>query len=113
MIERLQDLCEEIGASKPSELNRRIYKDTDCGAWISVHVHGWKKFGPGDDWKALDELYVTEPGVAAIDKFTIGSIVEGSNAEFSREFDVPCESAEINSWLEELEGLTDEAHDQA
>ena len=44
---------------------------------------------------------------------TIGSIVEGSDAEFSRTFDFPCTTDEVDDWLEELERLTDEAWHEA
>ena len=44
---------------------------------------------------------------------TIGSIVEGSNAEFSKTFTFPTTTEEVDAWLEELENLTDEAFREA
>ncbi len=35
-IRTLSELCDYFGADTPVGLNRRIYKDTDCGASISV-----------------------------------------------------------------------------
>ena len=68
-----------------SSLKRDVYKYTDCGAWI--------------DW---DD-----------DRITIGSIVEGSDAEFSKTFLFPVNIAYIDNWFEELEKLTDEAWHEA
>lgn len=38
MITNLQDLCDYFHADEPRLLNHRIYKDTDCGASISIHI---------------------------------------------------------------------------
>ena len=62
-----------------------MYKYTNCGAWIR-----WN-----DDY------------------MEIGSIVEGSDAEFSRTFKFPCIAKDVDNWLEELERLTDEAWQKA
>jgi hypothetical protein len=37
-IKNFEDLCNHFGADEPAGLNRRIYKDTGCGASISVRV---------------------------------------------------------------------------
>ena len=37
-IDNMKDLCDHFGADEPAGLNRQIYKDTDCGASISVCV---------------------------------------------------------------------------
>jgi len=37
-IKNFEDLCSHFGADEPAGLNRRIYKDTGCGASISVRV---------------------------------------------------------------------------
>jgi hypothetical protein len=37
-ITNMQDLCDHFGAEHPAGLNRRLYKDTACGASISVLV---------------------------------------------------------------------------
>lgn len=107
MIERLQDLCGLFSADRPSQLNRRLYKATDCGAWISVTIAGWKSFYNGDDWAPLDEMFLTEPGVIGLESFTIGSIVEGPEAEFEETFTTPCAPDTVDAWVEELERLTD------
>ena len=66
MIHGLVDLARHLGAGDtlPS-LERRVYKDTECGAWIRPHMD------------------TTRPRV------DLGSIVEGSDAEvgpYSLEF---------------------------
>ena len=66
-------------------LEHDMYKFTDCGAWIS-----WND-------KSV----------------TIGSIVEGSDAEFAKEFEFPVKANDLDEWLEELEELTDEAWREA
>lgn len=60
IIDNLESLADFIGANEPTEnsLSRRVYKDTSCGAWLSI-VHN----EDGTLW-----------GVK------IGSIVEGSEA---------------------------------
>jgi len=37
-ITNFKDLCQFFSADSPAELNRRVYKGTDCGASISVRV---------------------------------------------------------------------------
>ena len=83
----IHDIKEAAAAhgTTPEQLPRSIYKYTDCGAWIT-----W------DD-----------------DSVTIGSIVEGSDAEFFRTFSFPVDTADLDAWCEELEQLTDEAWHEA
>ena len=64
-----------------AHLEKDVYRYTDCGAWIKWSDHN----------------------------MTIGSIVEGSDAEFSRTFAFPTTTEEVDAWFEELERLTDEA----
>lgn len=80
LLNNINDYAECIGTSVDS-LKRDVYKYTDCGAWI--------------DW--TDET------------MTIGSIVEGSDAEFAMTFQFPVYLDEVDEWFEELEQLTDEA----
>ena len=80
MINSIEDLAMLYGVPV-SGLKRALYKYTACGAWIE-----WTKRS-----------------------VTIGSIVEGSDAEFSKRFEFPVTVEEIDDWLEELEELTDEA----
>ena len=84
VLHNINELAYELG-SDAEHIKRDIYKYTDCGAWI--------------DW--------TDRTV------TIGSSVEGSDAEFYRTFEFPVYLAEINDWIDELERLTDEAWTEA
>ena len=84
VLHNIDELAFELG-SDVEHLKRDVYKYTDCGAWI--------------DW--------TDRTV------TIGSIVEGSDAEFSNTFEFPVYLSEINGWFDELERLTDEAWHEA
>ena len=68
-----------------NQIERAIYKGTSCGAWIY-----WDNKG-----------------------MVIGSIVEGSDAEFSKTFNFPVNIKKINQWFEELEELTEEAWHEA
>lgn len=84
-ITSLEELCEYRGVKDSRELNRDLYKYTDCGAGI----------------------------VFAEDHVTVGSIVEGSDAEFYRDFKYPFEAEDFDNWIDELEGLCDEAWHEA
>ena len=84
LINNINDYAKSLGTSV-SSLKHDIYKYTDCGAWI--------------DWN--DE------------SMTIGSIVEGSDAEFSKTFKFPVSMDEVDEWYEELEQLTEEAWHEA
>lgn len=83
-INNIEEYASYLGIPVDS-LKRSIYKYTDCGAWI--------------DW---DD-----------NRVTIGSIVEGSDAEFSKTFLFPVEVSRIDNWFDELEKLTDEAWHEA
>lgn len=80
VINNISDLA-RAWETTPERIERDLYKYTACGAWIN--------------W--------TEESV------TIGSIVEGSEAEFYKTFLFPVELPELDAWIEELERLTDEA----
>ena len=84
IINNTNDLATYFGTTL-DHLERDIYKYTECGAWIT--------------W--------TDSSVS------IGSIVEGSDAEFSETFQFPVDSDEIDNWMEELEELCDEAWHEA
>ena len=83
-IKNIHDLAEHFGTT-PEHLEHAIYKGTDCGAWIN--------------WTCS--------------KVNIGSIVEGSDAEFSRSFEFPFDSSAVDNWLDILEGLTTAAWNEA
>lgn len=87
MIHAIRDLAELYGVSGSDEaeleraLNRAVYKYTDCGAWLE-RVYG---------------------GIA------IGTIVEGSDAEFSRELYYPFTLKDFNQAIAYLEESAHEA----
>lgn len=93
-IKTLQDLCKFFSADSPDLLNRRIYKGTACGAWISVRTPDGEWHDCGDDWSAITE----------IDAFKIGTIVEGSDADVvGDDFELPVSTARVDGWIEEME----------
>ena len=57
MIENVEGVLSYFGHGKSSDLSRVFYKHTECGAWVKVEYRDAKGF------------------------LTIGSIVEGSDAE--------------------------------
>lgn len=79
-INNIDDYANYLGITTDC-VERAIYKSTDCGAWIT-----WND-----------------------DTITIGSIVEGSDAEFAKTFHFPTSTNNINAWLDELDSLTNEA----
>lgn len=81
LINNIQDVAEKIWGTEVNHLEHDVYRNTDCGAWIR-----WS-----DDW------------------VQVGSIVEGSDAEFDRTFEFPFDSDEMDHWMDELERLTSEA----
>ena len=85
IINSIDDIVKGNGLESPEQLDHHVYKYTDCGAWIT-----W------DD-----------------NSVTIGSIVEGSDAEFSESFLFPVESKTLDAWVTELERLCDEAWHEA
>ena len=85
IISNINDIVKGKGLEKPEQLEHYVYKYTDCGAWIVWDDNGVE----------------------------IGSIVEGSDAEFSERFLFPVESNELDAWITELEQLCDEAWHEA
>ena len=84
MINNIDDLAEWFGTDL-DHIDRTLYKYTGCGAWTAWDFAG----------------------------FTIGSIVEGSDAEFYKRFEFPTTGEEVDRWIEELEELTDMAWNMA
>ena len=84
MIKDIYDLCIHLNTTVDS-IVRDIYDSTECGAWIF-----W-------DDKAV----------------TIGTIVEGSDAEFSNTLDFPFHENAFDSWVELLEEMANEAWHEA
>ena len=85
IISSIDDIVKGKGLENAEQLNHYVYKYTDCGAWIA-----W------DD-----------------NSVTIGSIVEGSDAEFSQRFLFPVDSDELDAWVTELEQLCDDEWHEA
>ena len=86
MIRNIYDLADHLGVDASGtvdqvgeRLNRAIYKGTDCGAWLQAY--------PGS--------------------IVIGSIVEGSDAEFTEGLDYPFTGDDFDSKLEYLEEQCD------
>lgn len=84
IINNIHDLAAYFGTDE-EHLERAIYNGTYCGAWIN-----WTH-----------------------SKVNIGSIVEGSDAEFDESFEFPFDSSAVDEWLEELERLTSTAWNEA
>lgn len=98
-IRNLADLCAYIGTDRPDDLNRRIYKDTNCGASISLYF----------DWR--EALHYGAPGWDAITTntrgvigFTIQTIVEGSDATVDSDlFRFPVAAQDVDRWVDYME----------
>lgn len=94
LIRTLQDLLDYWSADSPRSLNRRVYKDTACGASISVRTSDGAWHHNGQDWS----------GVTAITGFTLQTIVEGSDATVdSDEFTLPVRVSAVDAWVREME----------
>lgn len=85
VLNNISELARWYGVDNEERLPKAMYKGTECGAWIQ--------------W---DNATVS-----------IGSIVEGSDAEFAESFTFPVSSETIEEWLEELEDLCDQAWREA
>lgn len=83
-IHNINEFADLFGVT-PDRLEKAIYNGTSCGAWVM--------------WNCTS--------------VTIGSIVEGSDAEFSCKFSYPFESEAVFRWLDELERLTTDAWNEA
>lgn len=84
MINNISELAEYLDTTV-DRIKHDVYKYTDCGAWIV--------------WNDAS--------------VTVGSIVEGSDAEFSNTLYFPFESDEYDKWISNLEYLCDEAWHEA
>lgn len=84
VIRTIEDLAEYLGITV-DDLERAIYKYTACGAWIT--------------WSST--------------AVTVGTIVEGSDAEFSRVLPFPFTGEDFDDSILELEDLADEAWHEA
>jgi len=106
-IRNLQDLIDYLGADSAFNMNRRIYKDTGCGASISVRR-------PGAGWLHNGQDRAAWEGLTEIDAFTIQTIVEGSDATVdSDEFILPVKITDVNKWMEQMEDEASRLWDEA
>lgn len=100
-IKNLRDLLTYFEADDILNLNHRVYKDTYCGASISLQTPDgkWHHNGSGESWGREWSK------IKRIKAFTIQTIVEGSDAEVkSPPFTLPVESDEIDKFIRYMEG---------
>jgi hypothetical protein len=97
-IRNLQDLVDYWSADDPRGINRRAYKDTACGASVSVQTHDGKWHHNGSDWSHI----------RAIRAFTVQTIVEGSDATVDSDvFTLPVKVSEVDAWIVQMEKEVD------
>ena len=84
IIACIEDLAKSLETTV-DQLRHDMYKYTECGAWIT-----WDN-----------------------KRVSVGSIVEGSSAEFSNTFEFPFSICDFQSWVDELDILCDEAWHEA
>ncbi|HET9566039.1 MAG TPA: hypothetical protein VFP27_16435 [Mycobacterium sp.] len=97
-IRSLAQLCDYFGAGEPRSLNRRVYKDTDCGASISIQLaNGTWVHNGNPQWEFIRR---TTPILA----FTVQTIIEGSDVTVeSPIFGLPVTVTTLRVWMQELE----------
>lgn len=104
IIHNLYDLCLLFGADcdRPLvSLNRRLRKDTACGASISLKLADGSWRHNGDK-----ELTAADLPVAG---FTIQTIVEGSEATVDSDtFTFPVRAQKVRQWITYMEQAADE-----
>jgi hypothetical protein len=109
-IKTLQDLYDWRSAENWNDLVRNLYDGTECGAWICVEALQMGSLD-SDNPPAED----TNPSGVVLSSIAIGSIVEGSEAEFSETFclrkgnDYVATTEELDGWVQDLEDLVSEA----
>lgn len=95
MINNIEDLIGYWGfKTDPIELlSKRIYKSTDCGAWIQFQSKDGK-------WHDDNEVAV----IGEVIGFRIGTIVEGSDVNVGpKEFTFPTTENDLREWINEME----------
>jgi hypothetical protein len=85
MISSETEFLDAFDCDARKEMGQMIYGETECGAWIEFDDNG----------------------------FSIGSIVEGSDAEFSETFTYPFQSDTFFDYVDTLERQVEEAFREA
>jgi hypothetical protein len=87
ILNNLKDVADYFGANHPTvdSITRCLYMGTDCGARFDT----------------------------CLDGFVIGSIVEGSDAEFSEGFEWGISSDVVDAYIKTLESQCSEAWNEA
>lgn len=99
MIRNLRDLTRYWHADDARGINRRAYKDTACGASVSIQLRNGRWLHNGTS-RQLDRWNT----VRAIRAFTVQTIVEGSEATVdSPRFVLPVTAASVDAWVREME----------
>ena len=107
-IDTIADLCTLFGIEADGDwfrrLNRSIYKNTECGA--SISVYGTESATPVVYHNGQGPI----PSSFVLKGFTIQSIVEGSNAEVCSDiFPVGVYTGEqVDAWIEDMEAQVDD-----
>lgn len=110
-IETLGDLCGYFGVDEPHEIFRRLYKGTECGAWIQFRVpHSGNWITNGSDPQIKHLLRRTD----RLTELQIGSIVEGSDAEVAADvIPCPCAPRDIEQAIRYVEETADQLWHEA
>lgn len=107
IIATLADLVAHFGADDARGLNRRLYKDTACGASISLMLPDGEWLHNGlnlDGWAAVTEIR----------GFTIQTIVEGSDATVdSSLFELPVKAKDVSHFVQQMENEAARLWDEA
>lgn len=123
-INNVDDLCAYFSCEgEPEALNDNVYESTNCGCSITLHYADGSTLNCGDEYAHHDyydstftehlevpvyEVNWQHPGEPI--KFTIHTIVEGSDAEFSRQLMFgKCPVSELETAIAEIEALAEEA----
>ncbi len=72
ILANLRAILAHYEANTVEELQRTVYRDTECGAWMSVKLHS-------GEWQHTGNLSGIQPG--DVRALLLGSIVENSDAE--------------------------------
>lgn len=79
--ETLSDLLAAHGSETPHALGRALYKAIDCGPWLSFQFEHGALYYEDAEAHASPEILADNPDFGSSVSVSIGSIVEGSDAE--------------------------------